>query len=86
MQRCLVNSQALCIFDELLRHHKTLVCTQRRLHLEWPSLTRGTKVILKSKVLNVSQRSVNIGWKEANVLTREEPVSRGTSELEIRAQ
>lgn len=35
-------------------------------------LIHHTELIFKSKVLNVSQRFPNIGWKEANVLTSEE--------------
>lgn len=35
-------------------------------------LIHHTELILKSKVLNASQRFPNIGWKEANVLPSEE--------------
>lgn len=71
-----MSCQALCIFNELLRHPKIFVCTQKHLYLEWPFLIHDTEVILKSKVLNVSQRFANIGWKEH--------VSGGTSQLKIR--
>lgn len=41
-------------------------------------LVPHTELILKSKVLNVSQRFPNIGWKEASVLIREEHSSNCT--------
>lgn len=41
-------------------------------------LMHHTELILKSKVLNVSQRFPNIGWKEANMLTHEEHASNCT--------
>lgn len=43
-------------------------------------LLHHTEVILKSKVLNVSQRSPNIGWKEGNAFTAEEHPSSCTLE------
>lgn len=86
MQKCFVHYQALCVFNELLRHHKIHVCTQKCLCLAWPSLIQDTEVILKSKALNVSQRFANNGWKEDNALASKERLSKGTSELEIRAQ
>lgn len=63
-----------------------IVCTQKHLHLEWPFLIHYAEVILKSKILNVSQRFANGAWKEANMYTSEEHLSSCTLEVEIREQ